>query len=534
MGTGVGRHAELAGELIEWWEDLCERRITSRVVLVEVPPGWGRSTALDHLAAAADRDDSPITLVIRVNGHELPDEIGLQAAVLQDCLAAARSRHRVAELLGLDRFGGAAQVGLGIGGLFISGPAAGVGFLLAGVAVGAAGKAWDESPSGQDGAVARAARAVAAKSAAVPVVVLIDDADCLDQDLAVTMIENLAARHDSHVLVIAAVNPGGELKKALVSRARQGITEGLVQVPDADPDIGYQSRTELVREQCPALPEVAVRRIARRSSTFTDVFAVCAAHRLAEIDEGMTEFEALEVADAVIRAQLKRPEPSSEAVIIAWAGGTLHTRQASRALEILGAGPRLDADGDVQRWEGLERIADPRSPRLTVHVAALAARDRRAMAAALLAEALPVAADPECGLIDRVVSARAAHRVRAELADRGQLARGHALGDPDSPSVALRGQEEGIGDAMAAKVRNALMHYLPLMKSENVKIRLHQTVLYNSIYHADGQLLINQHLYGIPAAHSPVYSFRQAESGEMTSSYLDSFERIWTSSCSAE
>ena len=174
-------------------------------------------------------------------------------------------------------------MGLGIGGLFVSGLAAAVGFLLAGVAVGAAGKAWDDSPAGQDGAVARAARAVAETSVRVPAVVIVDDADWLDEGLAVTLIENLAARQDGHVLVVAAVDPGSGLKTALVSRARQGITEGLVHVADADPDMGYESRTDLVRELCPHLPEAAVRRIGRSTTTFKDVFAVASAPRLAEI-----------------------------------------------------------------------------------------------------------------------------------------------------------------------------------------------------------------------------------------------------------
>src|ERR1700728_351896 len=43
-----------------------------------------------------------------------------------------------------------------------------------------------------------------------------------------------------------------------------------------------------------------------------------------------------------------------------------------------------------------------------------------------------------------------------------------ALGDPDSPSVALRGKEEGIGHAMASKISNAITHYQPLMRSEHV------------------------------------------------------------------
>ena len=37
-----------------------------------------------------------------------------------------------------------------------------------------------------------------------------------------------------------------------------------------------------------------------------------------------------------------------------------------------------------------------------------------------------------------------------------------ALGDPDSQQVAERGVEEGIGDAMPAKARNALALFLPL------------------------------------------------------------------------
>ena len=102
-----------------------------------------------------------------------------------------------------------------------------------------------------------------------------------------------------------------------------------------------------------------------------------------------------------------------------------------------------------------------------------------------------------------------------------------ALGDPDSACVAQRGREEGIGDAMGAKMRNALTLYRPLMKSENVEIRLHQSVLYNSIYRADGQLFVNQHAYGIPAAHAPVFCFNDSKSSEMIRSYLVSFDKIW-------
>jgi len=115
------------------------------------------------------------------------------------------------------------------------------------------------------------------------------------------------------------------------------------------------------------------------------------------------------------------------------------------------------------------------------------------------------------------------------LADKGRsgVAVRIALGDPDGPNIAERGEEEGIGNAMAAKIRNALTLYRPLRTVENVEIRLHRTVLYNSIYRADDQLMVNQHTYGVPAAQAPVFCLCHTESGEMPTLYLDSFERVW-------
>jgi transcriptional regulator with XRE-family HTH domain len=107
-----------------------------------------------------------------------------------------------------------------------------------------------------------------------------------------------------------------------------------------------------------------------------------------------------------------------------------------------------------------------------------------------------------------------------------------ALGDPEGANVAERGKEEGIGDAMAAKIRNALMLYRPLRGVENVEIRLHRTVLYNSIYRGDDRVLVNQHSYGVPAAQAPVFCLSGI--GEMARLYFDSFERVWAGSAQLE
>jgi hypothetical protein len=81
-----------------------------------------------------------------------------------------------------------------------------------------------------------------------------------------------------------------------------------------------------------------------------------------------------------------------------------------------------------------------------------------------------------------------------------------------------------------AKIRNAVTLYRPLYAVENIEIRLHRTVLYNSIYRADGQLLVNQHTHGISAAQTPVFCLCGNGGGEMAALYLDSFERVWGSS----
>jgi transcriptional regulator with XRE-family HTH domain len=100
------------------------------------------------------------------------------------------------------------------------------------------------------------------------------------------------------------------------------------------------------------------------------------------------------------------------------------------------------------------------------------------------------------------------------------------LGDPDGPRIAERGTDEGVGDSLAAKIRNALVLYRPLLNVEGIALRLHDTVLYNSIYQVDNDLLINPHAYGIPASQAPVLHISTQADG-IGIMYVDSFERVW-------
>ncbi|WP_433419760.1 XRE family transcriptional regulator [Microtetraspora malaysiensis] len=109
------------------------------------------------------------------------------------------------------------------------------------------------------------------------------------------------------------------------------------------------------------------------------------------------------------------------------------------------------------------------------------------------------------------------------------------LGDPDSPEVAARGQDEGIGpDVMAARIRNALALYRQLQDVEGIETRLHRTVLYNSIYRVDDSLLVNIHAYGTPAAQAPVIQVRATDQEGTAAVYLTSLERVWATAEPAE
>ncbi|WP_329174689.1 helix-turn-helix domain-containing protein [Streptomyces decoyicus] len=103
------------------------------------------------------------------------------------------------------------------------------------------------------------------------------------------------------------------------------------------------------------------------------------------------------------------------------------------------------------------------------------------------------------------------------------------LGDPESAEVAARGADEGIGNAMAGKIRNALLNYSSLFGLPGVEFRLHSTTLYNSIYRADDELLANGHVYGVGAYLAPVLHLQRVPGGELFETYAESVERVWQS-----
>ena len=124
-------------------------------------------------------------------------------------------------------------------------------------------------------------------------------------------------------------------------------------------------------------------------------------------------------------------------------------------------------------------------------------------------------------------------RLLATQADAGVRVR-ILLGDPESPEVAQRGKDEGIGDSAAARIRNVQALIKPLIAHDGVELRLHRTTLYNSIYRADNRLLANPHIHCLPASAAPVLHLRHTADAALFTTYLESFERVWSDKSQAE
>lgn len=120
------------------------------------------------------------------------------------------------------------------------------------------------------------------------------------------------------------------------------------------------------------------------------------------------------------------------------------------------------------------------------------------------------------------------HRAFQAKADAGVRIR-LLLGDPDGAEVARHDADEGTDDLMASKIRHALAMVKPLAAVDSIEVRLHDTILYNSMYIADDQLLVNTHLYSKPASIAPVLHLRRVAGGSLVANYLESYERVWDS-----
>lgn len=71
------------------------------------------------------------------------------------------------------------------------------------------------------------------------------------------------------------------------------------------------------------------------------------------------------------------------------------------------------------------------------------------------------------------------------------------------------------------------MHYRALIGVPGIDIRTHGTTLYNSLYRADDQVIVNAHIFGVNAYSAPVWHLRRHSDGGLFETYADSFSAVW-------
>jgi hypothetical protein len=120
-------------------------------------------------------------------------------------------------------------------------------------------------------------------------------------------------------------------------------------------------------------------------------------------------------------------------------------------------------------------------------------------------------------------------RVASMLADRARAGARVRLcfGQPSGTAVAVRDREEGLGGALAAKIRASLTYYRPLIEQDGIAMRLHDTTLYASIFRYDDEMVVNPHALGAPASLNPALRLLREDHGVVFDHYAEAFQRVW-------
>lgn len=101
------------------------------------------------------------------------------------------------------------------------------------------------------------------------------------------------------------------------------------------------------------------------------------------------------------------------------------------------------------------------------------------------------------------------------------------LADPNSEAVRVRGQDEGIGELLVARCELTWRYFEDLLTVPGVHARKHGCTLYNSIFRFDDVMLVNTHIYGAPASHSPVLHVQRVPGGRLFTNYILGFDKTW-------
>ncbi len=325
--AGVAIHDDVFGELVEWYEDVAgsvdRPSIGARCMVVPVRHGWGRTTLLERLASQVNGDDT-LSIARLVRGGDAPEGMALQAAWLPGELRDA-SGSSAGDVLGVSSSAGRFQRGLSAADAFgvLGGRVGSVAALLVSLGVDVFGSVESREDARALGDVGRLARRVAGFSAdEYPVVEVVDDPELLDARLLVRFVPWLIEPVASRVLVVAACDPQAPVFAELLRREARGLAADRTRWMDVDNRMDAEHRAALARTLARFWPDAAVARLTSRTTSFAQVFTVLGARAA---DDVLGSVDAAVAVDAVLDSVLPR-SMSTEASLVAWLGGIIHTR----------------------------------------------------------------------------------------------------------------------------------------------------------------------------------------------------------------
>lgn len=101
------------------------------------------------------------------------------------------------------------------------------------------------------------------------------------------------------------------------------------------------------------------------------------------------------------------------------------------------------------------------------------------------------------------------------------------VGDETAPAVIQRAIDEGTPGGLEGRIQLMRRYLGEVVGLDGVEVRTHGTVLYNSLYRFDDQLLVNGHAHGALAGQSPIMQLKRLPNGHLWQHYMRSFERVW-------
>ncbi|PRX43849.1 hypothetical protein B0I33_11312 [Prauserella shujinwangii] len=101
------------------------------------------------------------------------------------------------------------------------------------------------------------------------------------------------------------------------------------------------------------------------------------------------------------------------------------------------------------------------------------------------------------------------------------------VGDETAPAVIQRAVDEGTPGGLEGRIQLMRRYLADVTGLDGVEVRTHGTVLYNSLYRFDDDLLVNGHAHGALAGQNPVLHLKRLPTGSMWQHYMRSFDRVW-------